>query len=124
MGNAQDGCGHNGGIWEWTSTLFDHHEGMVPTKIFSGCVHCLRLRLNFADITFVSRYSSDFFDGKHHVVVSHFMLLSMLDLTRLSIQLGASYATIPRLAGRRTLRNFWQHNYPYAWVGARVVYDV
>ncbi|KAH8827940.1 C-type lectin protein [Flagelloscypha sp. PMI_526] len=51
-------------------------------------------------------YSVDFFDEKHHVV------------------LGASYATIPRLADRGTVRNFYQHNYPYPWVGARVVYDL
>lgn len=81
------GRGSNGGIWEWTSTLFSNHEGLFPTNHFPG-------------------YSTDFFDGKHHVV------------------LGASYATIPRLAERRTVRNFYQHNYPYAWVGARVVYDV
>ncbi|KAJ8591598.1 hypothetical protein M405DRAFT_814114 [Rhizopogon salebrosus TDB-379] len=80
------GRGTNGGVWEWTSTLFDKHEGLSPTEHFPG-------------------YSTDFFDGKHHVV------------------LGASYATIPRLAGRRTVRNFYQHNYPYPWVGARVVYD-
>ncbi|PCH37229.1 hypothetical protein WOLCODRAFT_20998 [Wolfiporia cocos MD-104 SS10] len=36
-----------------------------------------------------------FFDGHHQVVV------------------GGSYATTPRLAERRTLRNFYQHNYPY-----------
>ena len=52
------------------------------------------------------RYSSDFFDGKHQVV------------------LGASYATIPRLGDCRTVRNFYQHNYPYPWVAGRVVYDV
>ncbi|OSD01960.1 hypothetical protein PYCCODRAFT_1368312 [Trametes coccinea BRFM310] len=51
-------------------------------------------------------YSADFFDGKHQVV------------------LGASYATVPRLGDRRTVRNFYQHNYPYPWVGARVAYDV
>lgn len=79
------GKGSNGGIWEWTSTMFDTHEGLVPTKLFPG-------------------YSTDFFDGVHHVV------------------LGASYATIPRLQ-RRTVRNFYQHNYPYAWVGGRVVFD-
>ncbi|KAF8635186.1 hypothetical protein AX17_003962 [Amanita inopinata Kibby_2008] len=81
------GRGSNGGVWEWTSTVFDTHEGLSPTKLFVG-------------------YSTDFFDMKHQVV------------------LGASYATIPRLAGRRTVRNFYQHNYPYAWVGARVVYDL
>ncbi|KAL4071260.1 C-type lectin protein [Scleroderma yunnanense] len=81
------GRGSNGGVWEWTCTLFSGYEGLSPTKHFPG-------------------YSTDFFDNKHHVV------------------LGASYATIPRLAGRRTVRNFYQHNYPYPWVGARVVYDV
>jgi formylglycine-generating enzyme required for sulfatase activity len=86
-GNEENGgIGSNGGVWEWTATLFDGHEGLVPTKHFTG-------------------YSTDFFDGKHHVV------------------LGASYVTIPRLA-RRTLRNFYQHNYPYPWVGARVAYDL
>ena len=73
-------------MWEWTSTSFDGHPGLSPTKHFPG-------------------YSTDFFDTKHQVV------------------LGASYATIPRL-GRRTVRNFYQHNYPYPWVAGRVVYDV
>lgn len=81
------GKGTNGGVWEWTSTLLSDHAGLFPTAHFPG-------------------YSTDFFDGKHHVA------------------LGASYATMPRLAGRRTVRNFYQHNYPYPWVGARVVYDV
>ncbi|KAI0352516.1 hypothetical protein OH77DRAFT_1409131 [Trametes cingulata] len=83
----QGGRGSNGGVWEWTATTLDGHEGFVGTGIFPG-------------------YSSDFFDGKHQVV------------------LGASYATIPRLADRRTVRNFYQHNYPYPWVGARVAYDL
>ncbi|EMD31755.1 hypothetical protein CERSUDRAFT_162503 [Gelatoporia subvermispora B] len=81
------GRGSNGGVWEWTSTLFDEHEGFAGTTIFPG-------------------YSSDFFDQKHQVV------------------LGASYATIPRLGDRYTVRNFYQHNYPYPWVGARVAYDL
>ena len=38
-------------------------------------------------------------------------------------QIGGSYATVPRLSERRTVRNYYQHNYPYAWVGGRVVYD-
>jgi len=80
-----NGKGSNGGVWEWTTTIFDIHGGLVPTQLFTG-------------------YSTDFFDTKHQVV------------------LGASYATIPRL-GRRTLRNFYQHNYPYPWIGGRVVYD-
>lgn len=84
---ANGGRGSNGGVWEWTSTVLDTHEGFAGTTIFPG-------------------YTSDFFDTKHQVV------------------LGASYATIPRLGDRRTVRNFYQHNYPYPWVGARVAYDV
>ncbi|KDQ55037.1 hypothetical protein JAAARDRAFT_37574 [Jaapia argillacea MUCL 33604] len=87
-GTAQDGGrGSNGGVWEWTSTLFDGHDGLAPTSLFPG-------------------YSTDFFDTKHHIA------------------LGASYATLPRQASRRTIRNFYQHNYPYPWVGARVAYDI
>ncbi|KAI8994191.1 DUF323 domain-containing protein [Trametes punicea] len=86
-GGAKDsGKGHNGGVWEWTSTVLDKHDGFVPSKLYPG-------------------YSTDFFDDHHQVVI------------------GGSYATIPRLAERRTLRNYYQHNYPYAWVGARVAYD-
>ncbi|KAL1663454.1 hypothetical protein GGF50DRAFT_116039 [Schizophyllum commune] len=76
----------NGGVWEWTSTVFDKVEGFKASVLYPG-------------------YSQDFFDGRHNVV------------------LGGSYATIPRLAGRRSLRNWYQRNYPYAWVGARIVYD-
>ncbi|CCM05601.1 uncharacterized protein FIBRA_07829 [Fibroporia radiculosa] len=78
--------GHNGGVWEWTSTALEQHDGFVPSRLYPG-------------------YSVDFFDGHHQVVI------------------GGSYATIPRLAERRSLRNFYQHNYPYAWVGARIAYD-
>lgn len=60
----------------------------------------------FVGTNIFTGYSSDFFDTKHQVV------------------LGASYATIPRLADRRTVRNFYQHNYAYPWVAARVAYDV
>ncbi|KAL0579890.1 hypothetical protein V5O48_002137 [Marasmius crinis-equi] len=51
-------------------------------------------------------YSEDFFDGCHNVV------------------LGGSYATIPRIAARRSVRNWYQRNYPYPWVGARIAYDI
>ncbi|KAG6885414.1 hypothetical protein C0993_001930 [Termitomyces sp. T159_Od127] len=47
---CNDGKGSNGGVWEWTSTLFEAHEGLSPTKLFTG-------------------YSTDFFDTKHHVVL-------------------------------------------------------
>lgn len=102
--DTNGGKGSNGGVWEWTSTVFDAHEGFVPNKLFPG-------------------YSKDFFDSKHHIAVCFSTFCVVCIYLKELQQLGASYATIPRLAGRRTLRNFYQHNYPYPWVGARVVYD-
>jgi formylglycine-generating enzyme required for sulfatase activity len=43
--------GHNGGVWEWTSTPLAGYPGYVPSELYPG-------------------YSADFFDGKHYVVVS------------------------------------------------------
>ncbi|KAE8448602.1 Ergothioneine biosynthesis protein 1 [Mollisiaceae sp. DMI_Dod_QoI] len=51
-------------------------------------------------------YTADFFDGKHNIV------------------LGGSWATHPRIAGRRTFVNWYQRNYPYVWAGARLVRDL
>ncbi|KAH7909815.1 hypothetical protein BJ138DRAFT_183280 [Hygrophoropsis aurantiaca] len=86
-GEKNAGKGHNGGVWEWTSTIFDKYEGFVSSKLYPG-------------------YSSDFFDNSHQVVI------------------GGSYATIPRIAERRSVRNWYQRNYPYPWVSARVAYDI
>ncbi|KAJ6558463.1 C-type lectin protein [Mycena vulgaris] len=47
---SQGGRGSNGGVWEWTTTLFDNHAGLVPTNLFVG-------------------YSTDFFDTKHQTVL-------------------------------------------------------
>ncbi|KAJ5893715.1 hypothetical protein N7495_005406 [Penicillium taxi] len=51
-------------------------------------------------------YTSDFFDGKHNIIQ------------------GGSWATLPRIAGRTTFVNWYQHNYLYAWAGARLVRDL
>lgn len=48
-------------------------------------------------------YTADFFDGKHNIM------------------LGGSWATHPRIAGRKSFINWYQRNYPYAWAGARLV---
>ena len=50
-GPCSGGRGSNGGVWEWTSTVFDIHDGFIGTAIFPG-------------------YSPDVFDQKHYVVVS------------------------------------------------------
>lgn len=72
-----------GDVWEWTSTVWDKHEGFTPSRLYPG-------------------YSSDFFDGKHRVI------------------LGASWATHARIAERISFRNWYQWRYPYVFCGFRL----
>ncbi|KAI1610939.1 C-type lectin protein [Exophiala viscosa] len=50
-------------------------------------------------------YTADFFDDKHNIC------------------LGGSWATVPRIALRKTFVNWYQRNYPYVWCTARLVRD-
>lgn len=50
-------------------------------------------------------YSADFFDEKHNIC------------------LGGSWATAPRIAGRKSFVNWYQRNYPFTWCTARLVRD-
>ncbi|KAK7956797.1 uncharacterized protein PG986_006019 [Apiospora aurea] len=86
-GDQLAGQGQMGGVWEWTSTPLEKHEGFEPMALYPG-------------------YTADFFDGKHNVV------------------LGGSWATHPRIAGRKSFVNWYQRNYLYAWCGARLVRDL
>lgn len=75
---------HNlGDVWEWTETIWDTYKGFEKSEIYPG-------------------YSTDFFDGKHRVV------------------LGGSWATHPRIAERRSFRNWYQAAYPYVFSGFRI----
>ena len=49
-GVKDGGQGHNGGVWEWTSTVFDKHEGFERSTLYP-------------------EFSADFFDTRHNVVV-------------------------------------------------------
>lgn len=66
----------------------------------------LEKRKGFEAMKLYPAYSADFYDGKHYVV------------------LGGSWATHPRFAGRKSVVNWYQRNYPYVWAGARLVKDV
>ncbi|CEJ90084.1 hypothetical protein VHEMI05890 [[Torrubiella] hemipterigena] len=87
LGGSLAGQAGMGGVWEWTSSALERHEGFEPMALYPA-------------------YTADFFDGKHNVV------------------LGGSWATHPRVAGRKSFVNWYQRNYPYAWAGARVVRDI
>ncbi|KAK2839253.1 hypothetical protein FQN49_006323 [Arthroderma sp. PD_2] len=49
-GNKLSGQGDFGGLWEWTSTTIQAHEGFKPMDLYPG-------------------YTADFFDGKHNIVL-------------------------------------------------------
>ncbi|KAL4884303.1 C-type lectin protein [Aspergillus karnatakaensis] len=87
LGDQLAGHADFGGVWEWTSSPMTEHEGFKAMEIYPG-------------------YTSDFFDGKHNII------------------LGGSWATHPRIAGRTTFMNWYQRNYPYPWAGARLVRDL
>ncbi|MBW0481182.1 hypothetical protein O181_020897, partial [Austropuccinia psidii MF-1] len=70
-GNGRYQGGHNGGIWEWTSTTLKPHENFKSSTLYPG-------------------YSSDFFDEEHYII------------------LGGSWATIPRIAYRKSFINWYQ----------------
>jgi hypothetical protein len=65
-GNKLSGQAELGGVWEWTSTVLEKHEGFEPMELYPA-------------------YTADFFDGKHNVV------------------LGGSWATHPKITGRKSL---------------------
>ncbi len=73
-----------GNGWEWTSTPFGPFPGFQPMP-------------NYPE------YSTDFFDGRHYVL------------------LGASWATDERLV-RRSFRNWFQPHYPHTFAKFRCVY--
>jgi formylglycine-generating enzyme required for sulfatase activity len=50
-GGEGEGRGHNGGVWEWSSTVFDGYKGFEPSYLYPG-------------------FSADFYDTLHNVVVS------------------------------------------------------
>jgi hypothetical protein len=91
--------------------VWDKHEGFKTSSLCPG-------------------YSAEFFDAHHNAVVrgkprlTVTVSLSPVCAHSVVSKIGGSYATTPRLAGRRAGRNWYQRNYPYAWNGARVAYDV
>ena len=86
--------------------MFDGYEGFVPSILYPG-------------------FSADFFDKLHNVTVRGINVFFLTMCAHgVGAKIGGGYATPPRQAERRTVRNWFQRNYPYAWNGGRVAYDV
>ncbi|KAI1265542.1 C-type lectin protein [Xylariaceae sp. FL1019] len=105
-----DLTGANVGFRHWHPTAVAGHGDRLAGQGDMGGVwewtsSPLRKHEGFEPMALYPLYTADFFDEKHNIV------------------LGGSWATHPRIAGRRSFVNWYQRNYPYAWVGARLVKD-
>ncbi|KAI0150441.1 C-type lectin protein [Xylariaceae sp. FL1272] len=105
-----DLTGANVGFRHWHPTPVTGHGDRLAGQGEMGGVwewtsSPLRKHEGFEPMALYPLYTADFFDEKHNIV------------------LGGSWATHPRIAGRKSFVNWYQRNYPYAWVGARLVKD-
>jgi L-histidine Nalpha-methyltransferase / hercynylcysteine S-oxide synthase len=86
-GNKLCGLAEMGGLWEWTSSPLEKINGFEPMKMypaFSGEYQPNRDHYSRNDAKLMN-IQADFHDQKHNIM------------------LGGSWATHPRLAGRKTL---------------------
>ncbi|KAI2473086.1 C-type lectin protein [Annulohypoxylon bovei var. microspora] len=101
----------NVGFRHWHPVAVTAHGNRLSGQAEMGGVWewtstTLRPHEGFKPLALYPGYTADFFDEKHNIV------------------LGGSWATHPRIAGRKTFVNWYQRNYLYAWVGARLVRDL
>jgi formylglycine-generating enzyme required for sulfatase activity len=106
-----DLTGANVGFQRWCPTAVTPFGNKLAGQGHMGGVwewtaSPLKRHEGYEEMRLYPAYSSDFFDDKHNVV------------------LGGSWATVPRIAGRKSFVNWYQRNYPYVWAGARVVKDL
>lgn len=86
QGDRLAGQAGMGGVWEWTSSPLKKWEGFEPMSLYPGYTGESRPRSPFAvKAGLVLTAVADFFDEKHNIV------------------LGGSWATHPRIAGRKSL---------------------
>ncbi|GJC94227.1 DUF323 domain protein [Colletotrichum higginsianum] len=98
-GGRLAGQGEFGGVWEWTSSPLARHEGFEPMPLYP-------------------QYTSDFFDGKHNIVLG-----GLGRRTPASPDDKHSHHSTSTNTDGNSSVNWYQRNYPFAWCGARLVRD-
>ncbi|KAJ1566719.1 hypothetical protein HK405_008709 [Cladochytrium tenue] len=101
---AADDVRANHGFRSWTPQPARRHA--QPGSSWEWTSTTLAAHEGYATSVAYPGYTSDFFDGAHAVVGG-----------------GASWATAPRMARRRAFRNWFQPDYPFAFVGFRLARD-
>lgn len=91
----------NIGFSNWHPTPVDNHQTHISGDVWEWTSTIWDTHSGFETSEVYPGYSADFFDGKHNVL------------------LGASWATHPIIAERRSFRNWYQRAYPYVFAGFR-----
>ncbi|KAI8883365.1 hypothetical protein K501DRAFT_249721 [Backusella circina FSU 941] len=94
----------NIGFKHWTPTDVDNQHIHVMGDAFELTSTVWDTHNGFEPSEIYPGYSADFFDGKHNVL------------------LGGSWATHPRMAYRKSFRNWYQAGYPYVFSTFRLCY--
>ncbi|KAI9268693.1 hypothetical protein BY458DRAFT_475596 [Sporodiniella umbellata] len=94
----------NIGFKDWTPTAVNNKEIQYLGDHWEWTDSLWDTYAGFKTSTIYPGYSVDFFDQKHRVV------------------LGGSWATHPRIAERKTFRNWYQSGYPYVFSGFRLCF--
>lgn len=84
-GERLAGQAEMGGVWEWTSSPLAKHEGFEPMPLYPAYTGKHYSKSTDFGLGMLTLCKADFFDGKHNII------------------LGGSWATHPRIAGRKTL---------------------
>ncbi|KAJ3150315.1 hypothetical protein HK101_001965 [Irineochytrium annulatum] len=92
------------GVRGWTPRACEEVEGVGSAGAWEWTGSVWERHEGFEASALYPGYSADFFDGKHNVV------------------LGGSWATPPRIATRKTFRNWYQRGYPYVFATFRLVF--
>lgn len=89
---------------QWTpSELKETKKPQIYTGVWEWTSTSFDRTPGFETSQIYPGYSEDFFDGKHNIV------------------LGGSWATLTRIAARKSFVNWYQRNYEYSWSGCRLV---
>lgn len=124
-GDKLAGQSELGGVWEWTSTILAPHEGFHPMEAYPGYTSTQRLCVPHGRmlLTWECHYSG-LLRWKAQHCLGWFMGDASADRrTNNIVSARTLYAMCFHTHVFPSI-NFYQHNYPYAWVGARLVRDI
>ena len=114
-------CGQSdlGGVWEWTSTALEKHEGFEPMELYPAYTGQLVLSVLIACTNTAQRTSST--ESTTSPLAVRGPPIHAWLVARHCKFIDASWAIN---ANQDRSVNWYQRNYPFVWAGARIVSDI